>query len=92
MSVNSLPLRLLCLLIARERHIPSVLKELFAVPKLAESHSYLLIGSPQGSWETEGAPEAESSPPGTVCCCQWTAGLSLSAECLCAIFLLKEKL
>lgn len=49
MSLNSLPLRLLCLLTAKERHIPSVRKELFAVPKLAESLAYLLMGSLQGS-------------------------------------------
>lgn len=80
--MNSLPLRLLCLLTAKGRHIPAVLKELLAVPKLAESHSYLLIGSLWGQLKTEGAPAAESSVPGTVCCWQWSAG-QRACVCVC---------
>lgn len=58
--MNRLPLRLSCLLTAKKRHILSVFKELFAVPKL-EPHLYVicislcvLIGRPLGrewAWE-----------------------------------------
>lgn len=83
------PLRLLCLLTAKERHIPSVLKELFAVPKLAESHSYLSIGSPRGSWRRK-----ERQRRNRLCLALFVVVSSpLVSHCLsvCVPFSVKEK-
>lgn len=56
-------------------------ESLSKIPKLAVT---LRTGSRQGSWKTEGEPEAESPLTGTVsCCCQfscWTVAVSVLAR------------
>lgn len=89
MCVTSRALRLSYLLTAAERHVAHVLKEPFAVPKLAESHSYLQIGSWRGSWRWKERQRGIVSD-GTVCCCQFSTGLSLFL-CLWAPFLMRKK-